>query len=218
MDSSIMTKRQKKHLNRVIIKASLDAMKDVDNEMSGGNRNNLFLDPVTDDIAPEYSTFIQEPMSITTMEEKAVTNTDYGSLSDWEDDVELMFKNCINYNHGKAGKWYRGEAKRQRKIFRDEIYPSACRKMTDYDNKMKADPSFTGRGGIKRSNEAVSATAGHHHPEIAPNKTEGKPAFYFWFSRFQFVFSKREGQYSLLLHFLFYQMVEERLLLGNARR
>jgi len=132
-DSSISIKLQKKiseeaeaarlhsnsfqrQLNRIIT-AGLEEMKESDPQ-------NLFRNPVTDEIAPGYSKIIKKPMSIVNMEEK-VESDDYASVNDWYDDVKLMFKNCIDYNQGKAGQWFRGEAKRQKKAFDDEILPRA---------------------------------------------------------------------------------------------
>jgi len=114
-DSSSSLKRQ---LNRIIT-AGLGAMKDADPQ-------NLFLNPVTDAIAPGYSDVIKKPMSIVTMEQK-VKEDAYNSVTDWEQDVTLMFKNCIDYNRGAGGQWFRGEAHRQTKVFREEIFPQARR-------------------------------------------------------------------------------------------
>ena len=39
--------------------------------------------------------------------------------------VELMYQNCITYNIGKEGQWFRGEARRQNKLWRHEILKQA---------------------------------------------------------------------------------------------
>lgn len=105
-----------RQLNRIIT-AGLQAMKESDPQ-------NLFLNPVTDAIAPGYSNVIKKPMSISTMESK-IDNNVYHSIEDWITDVKLMFKNCVDYNRGKAGQWFRGEADRQLKVFKAEIVPQA---------------------------------------------------------------------------------------------
>lgn len=105
-----------RQLNRIIT-AGLQAMKESDPQ-------NLFLNPVTDAIAPGYSTIIKKPISISTMESK-VENNVYDSIDDWSSDVKLMFKNCVDYNKGDGGQWFRGEAGRQLKVFKDEIVPQA---------------------------------------------------------------------------------------------
>jgi Bromodomain len=107
-----------RQLNRFII-TGLVTMKECDPQQ-------LFLNPVTDQIAPGYSAIIKQPMCISTMEQK-VKNNVYHSVSDWENDVKLMYKNCIDYNRGAAGQWFRNEANRQSKIYREEIFPKATR-------------------------------------------------------------------------------------------
>jgi hypothetical protein len=92
-----------RQLNR-LISAGLVAMKDADPQ-------SLFLNPVTDAIAPGYSRVITKPMCILTMEQKVARN-EYTSISNWEQDVKLMYKNCIDYNRGDAGQWFRTEALR----------------------------------------------------------------------------------------------------------
>ena len=100
-------------LLRKIIKAAVTALKE--NDPQG-----LFLNPVSDDIAPGYSRVIKNPMCIRTVEEKAV-NLRYSKIGRYEIDVQLMFQNCIRYNIGKEGQWFRGEAKRQLKKWKDEV-------------------------------------------------------------------------------------------------
>jgi hypothetical protein len=106
----------KRQLNRIITQ-SLTSMRDADPQ-------SLFLNPVTDEIAPGYSKVISKPMCLRNMEDKVAKNA-YGVLSDWEQDVKLMFDNCVRYNSGTAGQWFRGEARRQQKVFKDEILPQA---------------------------------------------------------------------------------------------
>ena len=112
------TSTVQRQLNRFIL-AGLITMKECDPQT-------LFLNPVTDQIAPGYSAIIKQPMSISNMEHKLKQNQ-YRSVTEWENDVTLMFKNCINYNRGPAGQWFRNEANRQAKIFREEIFPKAKR-------------------------------------------------------------------------------------------
>ena len=63
-DAGTVSTFLKRQLNRIIT-AGLVAMKDADPQ-------NLFLNPVTDAIAPGYSKVIRKPMCISTMEEKLV--------------------------------------------------------------------------------------------------------------------------------------------------
>ena len=117
-EDGVTTNAEIRQLNRLLT-AGLNAMKEADPQ-------NLFLNPVTDAIAPGYSKVIKKPMCILTMQENIASNS-YNNISEWESDVNLMFKNCIDYNRGTAGQWFRGEAHRQGTIFRDEILPQAKR-------------------------------------------------------------------------------------------
>ena len=113
-------------LLRKIIEAAIVQMKE--NDPQG-----LFLNPVTDDIAPNYSKVIKNPMCIRTIEEKAL-NLRYDTLGKYEIDVQLMFQNCIKYNIGKEGNWFRGEARRQQKKWKDEILSQS---KDGYNREMK---------------------------------------------------------------------------------
>ena len=105
-----------RQLNKIIT-SGLSALKDNDGQ-------SLFLNPVTDAIAPGYSKVIKKPMSIGTMINK-IENNQYHDIKTWEQDVRLMFKNCVDYNRGPAGEWFRIEAKRQQTVFTDDILPQA---------------------------------------------------------------------------------------------
>ena len=93
-----------------VIHSAIEAMKETDAKL-------VFLNPVTDAIAPGYSKVISKPMCILTIAQKNNSRT-YQSLQEFEKDVDLMFQNCIKYNVGPEGVWFRGEAKRQRDIFK----------------------------------------------------------------------------------------------------
>ena len=74
-------------LLRKIIKLAVGKMRENDNQR-------CFLNPVTDEIAPGYSKVITKPICISTIEKKAI-DLHYTSLKKFENDVQLMFNNCI---------------------------------------------------------------------------------------------------------------------------
>lgn len=90
--------------------------------MRSADIHGIFLNLVTDTIAPRYSIVIKEPMCIKVIEDKAAKK-EYRHLSEFEHDVHLMFDNCIKYNNTKEGRWYRNEAKRQEKVWDCDIMP-----------------------------------------------------------------------------------------------
>eukprot|EP00537_Pseudo-nitzschia_pungens_P012247 CAMPEP_0172386622 /NCGR_PEP_ID=MMETSP1061-20121228/4099_1 /TAXON_ID=37318 /ORGANISM="Pseudo-nitzschia pungens, Strain cf. pungens" /LENGTH=1045 /DNA_ID=CAMNT_0013116025 /DNA_START=187 /DNA_END=3324 /DNA_ORIENTATION=+ len=142
-----------RQLNQIIT-AGLTEMKDSDPQT-------LFLNPVTDDIAPGYSDLIKKPMSIVTMENK-IENNQYHDIKPWEEDVRLMFRNCVNYNRGASGQWFRGEAKRQQKVFVDEILPKAKNLFKVEQQKRKPDEDLA---ELKRKREEEEA---RNKPRIKP--------------------------------------------------
>ncbi len=100
-------------LLRTIIKKAVARMKDNDSQQ-------LFLNPVTDVIAPGYSKIITKPICLSEIQQKAI-DLQYTSLKDFENDVQLMFSNCIRYNSGAPGQWFRGEARRQQKKLKESV-------------------------------------------------------------------------------------------------
>lgn len=58
----------------------------------------FFAWPVTDDIAPGYSSIIHKPMDFSTMRQK-IEDHEYAALSEFSDDFRLMCENAIKYNH-----------------------------------------------------------------------------------------------------------------------
>ena len=157
--SSNSTKRQ---LNRIIT-AGLNAMKEADPQ-------NLFLNPVTDAIAPGYSKVIRQPMSIVEMGEK-VRKSQYSTIGAWEADVKLMFKNCVDYNSGSSGSWFRGQAKAQGNVFKDEILPQAKRLFHEEIVKRKE------REVIKRKAEEIDVGGVKPLPPSSKKRKKEKEDF-----------------------------------------
>ncbi|XP_053664800.1 bromodomain-containing protein 7 [Anopheles marshallii] len=61
----------------------------------------FFAWPVTDDIAPGYSSIILKPMDFSTIRQK-IEDNEYGSVSEFSDDFKLMCENAIKYNHSET--------------------------------------------------------------------------------------------------------------------
>ena len=57
----------------------------------------IFLEKVTDRIAPNYSSIIKTPMYLNLIKQKIKSHS-YPNLSAFHRDVKLMLENCINYN------------------------------------------------------------------------------------------------------------------------
>lgn len=58
----------------------------------------FFAWPVTDDIAPGYSSIITKPMDFSTIRQK-IDDSEYLSLMEFSSDFKLMCENAIKYNH-----------------------------------------------------------------------------------------------------------------------
>lgn len=58
----------------------------------------FFAWPVTDDIAPGYSSIISDPMDFLSIRQK-VDENEYSTLQEFSDDFRLMCENAIKYNH-----------------------------------------------------------------------------------------------------------------------
>ena len=58
--------------------------------------NGIFADPVTDAIAPGYSTLIRNPMDLSTIKAK-LENLEYPTTVSLRSDMILMLDNCTKY-------------------------------------------------------------------------------------------------------------------------
>lgn len=78
---------------------------------------NFFAWPVTDNIAPGYSTIISNPMDLSTMRQK-IDDNEYVDLQEFMEDFKLMCENAMKYNHA------------------DTVYYKASRKLLHAGQKM----------------------------------------------------------------------------------
>jgi hypothetical protein len=53
---------------------------------------------VTDDIAPDYSKIISQPMWLKQVQKK-INHDEYTTLAEFDKDIKLIFNNCITYNY-----------------------------------------------------------------------------------------------------------------------
>lgn len=67
------------------------------------------MDPVTEDIAPQYFSIIHHPMDFKTMKKK-LKDGKYDSVEELQEDFQLICNNCMTYNPASTS--YAREAKR----------------------------------------------------------------------------------------------------------
>lgn len=72
--------------------------------LSRKDKEGFFQFPVTDQIAPGYSTIIAHPMDFSTMKRK-ITQDDYSNILEFRSDFELMCHNAMKYNRPDTIYW-----------------------------------------------------------------------------------------------------------------
>lgn len=80
----------------------------------------FFAWPVTDDIAPGYSSTISKPMDFLTMRQK-IDDHEYSALSEFSDDFRLICENAMRYN--RVDTVYHKAAKRLLQIGMKQLQP-----------------------------------------------------------------------------------------------
>lgn len=71
-------------------------MNDIHKKLVQKDKLHIFAQPVTEDIAPRYFEVVSQPMDLSTIKQK-IHDESY-QLTDFQDDVFLMIKNCMTYN------------------------------------------------------------------------------------------------------------------------
>jgi len=72
--------------------------------LSRKDKEGFFQFPVTDQIAPGYSTIIARPMDFSTMKRK-ITQDEYSNILEFRSDFELMCENAMKYNRPDTIYW-----------------------------------------------------------------------------------------------------------------
>ena len=92
--------RNTKKVGSEVVEGEVDVKKAVQRVLSivsAADNFGLFQQPVTDDIAPSYSSIITNPMDLSTAKKK-LKGGQYGTVEQALDDMELMLSNCELYN------------------------------------------------------------------------------------------------------------------------
>ena len=95
-DVVVPEKKTKRISRRTLTMLSQMVMKFV-NELEKSDPQDVFAMPVTDQIAPGYSTMIRHPMDFSTIKAKC-EGLEYESLAAVRFDAHLMCSNCLKYN------------------------------------------------------------------------------------------------------------------------
>ena len=134
-------------------------------QLIASDKTKLFLNPVTDAMAPGYSTVIARPISLSDMKKMR-----WQSLADFSNDVDRMFSNCEEYNVGEGGKWFREESRRQRvkakkiiKDCKDNLERGVKARGEDELRKKKASSSAAANDNKKNGNSLFATI-----PKVPP--------------------------------------------------
>jgi hypothetical protein len=92
VSSLIMPTRNSTHINKQISQVVDEVISFVSNLDVHG----FFLNPVTEEIAPDYFTIISQPMDLSTIKSKKAV---YKTPNEICDDVDLIFSNSMKYNN-----------------------------------------------------------------------------------------------------------------------
>ncbi|KAF0697813.1 Aste57867_11528 [Aphanomyces stellatus] len=106
------SKMQREEFARVVARGKLvECLTQVHTHAQAEDSYNIFVAPVTDDIAPGYSAVILHPMDFATMKSKI---PQYPSLVAYYDDYMLVMENALTYN--QPGTLVHAEAKRMKSV------------------------------------------------------------------------------------------------------
>ena len=94
------------------------------------DKNKVFAFPVDRSVVPDYYDIIKSPMDFSTISRK-IDEHDYETFQQFQDDVGLIFYNCIIYNKPETS--YARLALRMRKACEDNIFPNAAQSIAALD-------------------------------------------------------------------------------------
>lgn len=96
-DSDIPTSLPSRKTNKDSVQALQSLVENLCLMMEKKDPQQFFAHPVSDAIAPGYSSIIKRPMDFATVKEK-IENSEYRSVPEFIGDFRLMCNNCMKYN------------------------------------------------------------------------------------------------------------------------
>ena len=93
-------------------------LNDILRKVSQKDTERIFAAPVTEDIAPDYYLVIKNPIDLSVIKAK-LYNGEYDNITQFRDDMDLMFGNCLRYNH--PGTFFYQEGEKLFNFFRKEL-------------------------------------------------------------------------------------------------
>ena len=155
-------------------------MEEIIKQLQKLDKQKIFLNPVTEAIAPGYFQMIDRPMDISTIRSNLKEKKYYTSWSMFEEDLRLMYTNCQDYNGPNSP--YFGIAqqglKEMRSLVHEKILESLSKKKgfngTFQMSSMFPSLDDLGRDSSKQQSELVSEGGGEYSRDNSDDENDEK--------------------------------------------
>uniref|UniRef100_A0A7N4PK50 Bromodomain-containing protein 8 n=1 Tax=Sarcophilus harrisii TaxID=9305 RepID=A0A7N4PK50_SARHA len=129
---------------------------------------NVFLQPVTDDIAPGYHSIVQRPMDLSTIK-KNIENGLIRTTAEFQRDIMLMFQNAVMYNSSDHDVYHMA-VEMQRDVLEQIQQFLATQLIMQTSESGISAKSLRGRDSTRKQDASEK-----HGGRFLPNKTLKKP-------------------------------------------